>query len=96
MLNTNGYIGSHFILLPVIVVDSKIQLCDRSMLIKEFLPVPAWVAEAVMLQLLCGLQINSMDVLPPKRNFKNGLVKSVRIFPSFFHMEQLIVLVEVR
>lgn len=54
------------------------------------------VVEAVMLQPHFGQQINSMVVLPLKRNSKNGQVRLVQIFPSFSPMEQHIVLVEVR
>lgn len=43
-----------------------------------------------------GQLINLMVVLPLRRNFKNGQVRLVQIFPSFSPMEQRIVLVEVR
>lgn len=49
-----------------------------------------------MLPLLFGLQINSTEVLLLKRNFRNGPVKSVQIFPSSSLMELHTVLVEVR
>lgn len=49
-----------------------------------------------MLRLLFGLQINSMAVLLLKRNFRNGLVKLVQIFPFSSLVELHTVLVEVR
>jgi len=54
------------------------------------------VVEAAMLQLHCGQLISLMVVLLLRRNSKNGPVRLVLMFPSFFLKEQHIVLVEAR
>lgn len=69
---------------------------SRFILIKRSLLGQDLEVEVAMPPLLCGQQINSVVVLPLKKNFKNGLVRSVRMFPSFFLVELPIVLVEVR
>ncbi|CAL1406057.1 unnamed protein product [Linum trigynum] len=54
------------------------------------------VVEAAMLQLHCGLPINSVAVLPPRKSSRNGVERLVRTFLSSSLMEQPIVLVVVR
>lgn len=54
------------------------------------------VAEAVMLQLHCGLLTSLVVALLQKRIFKSGLVRLDQISPSSFHKEQHIVLIEER
>lgn len=68
----------------------------RFIWIKRCLQGLGLAAEVATLQLLCGQQINLVVVLPLRRSFKNGLVKSVLTFPSFSQMERPIVQAEVR
>lgn len=83
-----GYIATGLTLLPISLA--------RFILIRKCLLELVLVVGAVMLQQLCGQQINSVVVLPLKRSSKSGLVRLVLIFLSSSLMEQPTVRVGVR
>lgn len=68
----------------------------RFTLIKGFPLGQGLVVEVAMLQLHYGQQINSVVVLPQRKNSKNGQVRLDQIFPSFSLREQPIALAEER